>query len=253
MKQRIAFFDFACCEGCQLQVLNLEEDVIGLAKAFDIVSFREAMKEHSDHYDIAFVEGSIVRPVDEERLKEIRRRADVLVALGACACMGGVNAIRNEISPNEVKQIVYGKAAKENENNPYFDAKELRAVDEVVRVDYYIPGCPVDKDEFKSFMTQIAIGKKPELPNYPVCVECKANGNICLFDQGKFCLGPVIRAGCKARCPTYGYYCWGCRGLIPEPNLNAEKEVLQKHGLTPEDIISRFKLFCSKFKGGKSE
>lgn len=248
MKPRVAFFDFASCEGCQLQVINLEESILDLIDAVDIVSFREAMKEHSDEYDIAFIEGSIARPMDAERLKGIREKARILVAIGACACIGGVNALRNQFSVEEVKKRVYANAdVNININgNPYFDAFPLKAVDEVVKVDYYIYGCPIDRDEFGKVVTALVLGKKPEIPNYPVCVECKKKENVCVFEEGKFCLGPVTRAGCNARCPTSEAGCEGCRGLLDDPNTDSELEVLQKYGLTLQDALDKFKLFCYK-------
>ncbi len=246
-KIRVAFFDFASCEGCQLQVIDLEESILDLVEIVDVVSFREAMKEHSDDYDIAFIEGSIVRPMDEERLKYIRSRARILVALGACACIGGVNALRNQFSAKDVKKMVYGDADDADiKGNPYFDLLPLKAVDEVVKVDYYIHGCPIDKREFGRMITALALGKEPEIPNYPVCVECKKNGNVCVFEEGKFCLGPVTRAGCDARCPSNGSGCEGCRGLLDDPNIDSELEVLQKYGLTLEDALDKFRIFCYK-------
>ena len=249
MKPKVAFFDFAGCEGCQLQVVNLEESILDLIDIVEVVSFREAMKEHSDDYDIAFIEGSIARPMDEERLRGIRSKAKILVALGACACMGGVNALRNQFPVNDLKKMVYGGAdPKHIENNPYFDIFPVKAVDEVVKVDYYIPGCPINRDEFARVVTALVLGEKPVLPNYPVCVECKKRGNICVFEEGKFCLGPVTRAGCDAICPTNGDGCEGCRGLLDDPNTQSELEVLQKYGLTLDEALDRFNVFCYKAK-----
>ena len=168
MKPRVAFFDFASCEGCQLQIANLEEEILDLISIVDVVSFREIMKEHSDDYDIAFVEGSIMRPIDADRLRKIRSNAKILVALGACATSGGINKIRNQWPAEEVKKEVYGDA--DIEDNEFFDAFQTKAVNEVVPVDYYIYGCPIDRDEFKHVVTALALGKKPEIPNYPVCV-----------------------------------------------------------------------------------
>jgi len=250
MKPKVAFFDFASCEGCQLQIINLEESILDLINIVDVVSFREAMKEHADNYEIAFIEGSIVRPMDEERLKKIRERANILVALGACACIGGVNSLRNQYTAEEVKSMVYGDA--DMKDNAFFDIlPETKAVDEVVRVDYYIPGCPINRDEFARVVTALALGKKPVLPNYPVCVECKKNGNICVFEEGKFCLGPVTRAGCGAICPTNQDGCEGCRGLLDDPNTQSELEVLQKYGLTLKEALDQFKMFCYKAEVGK--
>lgn len=247
MKPKVAFFDFASCEGCQLQIINLEESVIDLIEIVDIVSFREAMKEHSDDYDIAFVEGSIARPMDEERLKAIRARAKILVALGACACIGGINAMRNQYSVDEVKKVVYGDV--EIKGNEYFDVFPAKSVDEVVKVDYYVRGCPISKEEFKDLITSLVLKKEPEIPSYPVCVECKKRENICVFEDGKFCLGPITRAGCNAICPTNGSGCIGCRGLIENPNKDSELEILQKYGLKLEDALNRFKIFWSKEEG----
>ncbi len=244
MKPRVAFFDFASCEGCQLQVVNLEEKILDLIDVVEVVSFREAMKEHSDEYDIAFIEGSIMRPMDEERLKKIRKNAKILVALGACACIGGVNKLRNEWSVENVKKEVYGNA--DIKDNKFFDAFPTKAVDEVVEVDFYIPGCPINKVEFAKVVSHLAIGKTPRLPNYPVCVECKKNENICVFELGKFCLGPVTRAGCNAICPTFGDGCEGCRGYLDNPKMQQQKDILRKYGVKFDDMMKRFNMFNYK-------
>lgn len=244
MKPKVAFFDFASCEGCQLQVVNLEEKILDLIEVVEVVSFREAMKEHSDEYDIAFIEGSIMRPMDEERLKKIRKNAKILVALGACACIGGINRLRNEWPVEEVKKEVYGDA--NIEGNKFFDAFPTKAVDEVVDVDFYIPGCPINKVEFAKVVSHLAIGKTPRLPTYPVCVECKKNENICVFELGKFCMGPITRAGCNAICPTYGDGCEGCRGYLDDPKMQQQKDVLRKYGVKFDDMMKRFNMFNYK-------
>jgi coenzyme F420-reducing hydrogenase gamma subunit len=244
MKPKVAFFDFASCEGCQLQVVNLEEKILDLIDVVEVVSFREAMKEHSDEYDIAFIEGSIMRPMDEERLKKIRKNAKILVALGACACIGGVNRLRNEWSVDNVKKEVYGNA--DIEGNRFFDAFPTKAVDEVVDVDFYIPGCPINKVEFAKVVAQLAIGKTPRLPSYPVCVECKKNENICVFELGKFCLGPVTRAGCNAICPTFKDGCEGCRGYLDDPRMEAQKDVLEKYCISFDEMMKKFNMFNYK-------
>ncbi len=247
MKPKVAFFDFASCEGCQLQVVNLEEKVLDLVDMVQVVSFREAMKEHSDDYDIAFVEGSIMRPMDEERLKKIRHNATLLVALGACACIGGVNRLRNKWPVTEVMAEVYGHAAIEG--NPYFDVLPTRAVNEVVAVDAYIPGCPIDRNEFAKAVTSLAVGRKPDLPAYPVCVECKKNENICVFELDQFCLGPITRAGCNAICPSNGEGCDGCRGFLEDLRVNAMKDVLRKHNVSMDRMLKRFNLYNYKREG----
>lgn len=247
MKPKVAFFDFASCEGCQLQIVNLEEKILDLIEVVDVVSFREAMKEHSDDYDIAVIEGSIMRPMDEERLKGIRENADILVALGACACTGGLNKLRNMWPVDKVKERVYGDA--DIEDNPLFDAFPTKAVDEVVKVDYYIPGCPIDREEFTKIMVSLAMGKKPKLPQYPVCVECKKNENVCVFELGQFCMGPITRGGCKAICPTHGEGCDGCRGYLDDPRINAQKDVLRKYGVSLDEMMKRFNMYNYKKEG----
>ncbi len=246
-KPRVAFFDFSSCEGCQLQIANLEEEILELIDIVDVVSFREVMKEHSDDYDIAIVEGSIMRPMDVERLKKIRKQAKLLVALGACATIGGVNKIRNQWPPAEVKKEVYPDA--DLENNAYFDAFPTKALDEVVPVDYYIHGCPINRDEFKRVITALALGKKPDIPTYPVCVECKKNENVCLFELGKFCLGPITRAGCNAICPTHGSPCDGCRGILKKPQIECVMEILKRYDLTYEEMKNR----CTIYNYNKGE
>jgi sulfhydrogenase subunit delta len=242
-KPRIAIFDFACCEGCQLQIVNLEEEILSLLGAADVVEWREAMSETSGEYDIVLIEGSITRPEDEERLKQIRSRAKVLVALGACATIGGINKLKNNFADlEEVKRCVYGKAA----SKPHLATAPVKAVDEVVPVDYYVHGCPMDRGEFTYIVRSLLMGKKPEIPEYPVCVECKAKGNPCLWQYDQVCLGPIIRAGCGARCPSSGFRCFGCRGYIDNPNVEAARDVINRFGLNVDDLKTKMVLFGSK-------
>lgn len=243
-KPRVAFFDFACCEGCQLQVINLEEELIDLLGHVDVVEFREAISDRSDEYDIAFVEGSITRPQDEDRVRHIRERAKVLIALGACATTGGVNALKNNFDLEEVKRCVYGDAA----SMPHLSTAKTKAVHEVVPVDYKIHGCPVDRKELTYVVKCLLLGKKPEIPTYPVCVECKMKENVCRFELGEFCMGPITRAGCGARCPSAGFWCFGCRGYVDDPNTQAAFDILEKYGLTVEDLLGRMKMFCSNLE-----
>jgi coenzyme F420-reducing hydrogenase gamma subunit len=250
MRPRVAFFDFASCEGCQLQVANLEETLLDVLALVDVVSFREVMKEHSDDYDIALVEGSIARPMDEHRLRQIRERAKVLLAVGACAHLGGVQRLGNRWSPEENKGVVYGGADRRHigDANPFFAQPRHRAVDEIVSVDGIIPGCPISRDEFARVLVALLTGKKPPIPDYPVCVECKKKENVCLFTVGKVCMGPVTRAGCGAACPTFGNECEACRGYVSHPHEQAQTDVLEKYGLTADEIVSRKTLFTSRYQ-----
>ncbi|MFA7485666.1 MAG: hypothetical protein WCZ89_06555, partial [Phycisphaerae bacterium] len=195
--------------------------------------------DQSHEYDIAIIEGSITRPEDEKRLEVIRSRAKVLIALGACATIGGVNKLKNGFQLDEIKQYVYGKDA----SMAHLDTAMTKAVDEVVDVDYKVHGCPIDRKEFTYIVRSLLMGKKPEIPEWPVCVECKAKGNPCLWDYGQVCLGPIIRAGCGARCPSSGFRCFGCRGYIDNPNVNAAKDVIEKYGLSIEKLKGKMILF----------
>jgi coenzyme F420-reducing hydrogenase gamma subunit len=236
-RPKVAFFDFASCEGCQLTVVDSLQTHLDLLNAVEIVQFREAMTEKGEDYQIAFVEGSCTREADEARLLEIREQADVVVALGACAHLGGVNALKNLHPLEDTRRWVYGDKAD------WYGTYEARPIGAVIEVDLAIPGCPIDREEFVRVVKAVLIGKTPPIPDYPVCVECKLKENVCLFDIGKFCLGPVVRAGCDAICPTYGDGCEGCRGFIPHPNQNAMKDVLAKAGLTVEEVMSRMTMF----------
>jgi sulfhydrogenase subunit delta len=239
-KPKVAFFDFACCEGCQLQIANLEEELIGLVGHVDVVEFREVLTGNAPAYDIAFIEGSITRAEDEARIKDIRNRSGLLVSFGACACTGGVNKLKNLRDLTTVRKDVYGDAW----NMPHLDTYPTRAVHEVVKVDAFIPGCPINKQEFLTIVKTILLGLAPKLPDYPVCVECKKKDNVCLYEQGITCLGPVARAGCDAICPTNGAACEGCRGSVPNPNNNSMKEVLAKYDVTLDDIKRKFTIYA---------
>lgn len=237
-KVKVAFFDFASCEGCQLTVVDSLQTHLDLLEMVEIVQFREAMTEKGQDYQIAFVEGSCTRESDEERLFKIREQADLVVALGACAHTGCVNSLKNiQPSLQEVREYVYGDKAD------WYETYPARPIDAVIDIDAFIPGCPIDQGEFVKVVKNVLLGKRPGIPDYPVCVECKLKENVCLLLEGKPCIGPITRAGCDAICPTHGDGCEGCRGLIPHPNENAMKDVLDDAGLTVDEIMSRFTMF----------
>lgn len=244
-KPRVAIFDFACCEGCQLQVVNMEEELLDLISLVTPVAWREAMTEASDAYDIAIIEGSITRPQDAERLKQIRARAKILIALGACATIGGVNRLKNSLPDGKAAAWVYGSSAAQ----PHLYSEKTQAVDEVVKVDFKIHGCPMDNKEFGAIIRSLLTGKTPFVPTYPVCVECKQKGNICRYEYNEVCLGPVIRAGCGARCPSNGFWCFGCRGYCEEPNVKAATDVMDLYGKTSADLKGRLDLFAGEETG----
>ncbi len=236
-KPRIAFFDFACCEGCQLTVLAMGEALLEVLEQVEVVTWREAISEKSDRYDVAVVEGSIVRDSDVERLRRIREQAKILIALGTCATLGGVQALGNNFDRAEMLKLVYG------EHGAGFEAGEVKALSAAVDVDYEVHGCPVNPDEFLTVLKCVLLGKPYRAPNQAVCFECKLRENECLYDLGKICLGPVTRCGCEAICTSSGQSCFGCRGLVEDPNLHAAREILAKYGYTVEEIIGKFHIY----------
>jgi len=238
VKPKVAFFDFASCEGCQLTVVDALQTHLELVNAVEIVQFREAMTEKGEDYQIAFVEGSCTRQEDEARLIKIREQAAIVVALGACAHTAGVNALKNlQPSLQDVRQYVYGDKWE------WYESYPARPISEVIQVDAFIPGCPIDRFEFLKVVKMVLLGKTPAVPDYPLCVECKLKENVCIFDKGGTCLGPVTRAGCDAICPTYGDGCEGCRGPIPHPNRDAMMDVLEEAGLTVAQLMAEMTMF----------
>ena len=238
-KPKVAFFDFTCCEGCQLTVVDSLQTYPELLEVIEIVQFREAMTEKGENYQIAFIEGSCTRLSDEIRLKQIRLQAALVVALGACAHLSGVNSLKSLHPLDEVRQYVYGDKAD------WYETYDARPLEAVIPVDFAIPGCPIDRDEFIACVKALLLGMKPPIPDYPVCVECKLRENSCLYTIEKVCLGPIARAGCKAICPTYGQSCEACRGYITNPNDSSMRQVLAKHNMTVEDITSIYTMFTS--------
>ena len=248
-KPKAAFFDFAGCEGDQLEIVNLEERLLDLVNVVEVVSFREAMSEHSDDYEIAFVEGSITTPHDVERLEEVRSNADIVISIGSCSAFGGINSIRNEQDFETVKERAYGEDAAmfDDPDADLFDSfEQAQPAKAFVEVEYEIPGCPIDGEEFIQTITAILQGGDPSLANHPVCVDCKLAENTCAFDRGEICLGPITRGGgCDATCVSQGTRCWGCRGMVDNPAENAYSEVLQEYGVTTDELVNEFTLYWS--------
>ncbi|MBD3165884.1 NADH:ubiquinone oxidoreductase, partial [bacterium] len=169
------------------------------------------------------------------RLMEIRRRAKILVALGSCACFGGVNRMKNAFEIGELNQGVYGKH--------YRETLPTRSVKEIVNVDLEIPGCPVSKEEVERIVQHLIWDIPWSFPVYPVCFECKQRFNTCLFDKGQLCLGTITRGGCHAVCPSGGLGCWGCRGPVEEANLEEFFRLAREHGCSDAEIDERLAFF----------
>jgi len=230
-KPKVAFFDFACCEGCQLQVANMGEMLLDVLGAIDVVEFREVMSEKWDQdYDVAIIEGSITTPHAIERIKKIRERSKVLIAYGSCATIGGVNGMKNNYSLEDIRKSVYGKDFK------FFETVPTQSVPQTVKVDYLIHGCPVYIPEVVKVLKAVLAGLPYTVPDHAVCVECKLNENVCHYQRGITCLGPITRAGCNSWCINNGNICYGCRGMVSNPNQNGAIDVIKKFKI-PIDLI----------------
>ena len=234
-RPRVAFFELSSCEGCQLQIVNNESGLLDFLSLVTVADFREAMTERSNDYDVAFVEGCVTRQDEENRLRLIRERAKVLVAFGSCACFGGVNQMKNRFSTVWVAQQVYG-------DHPIETAR-ARPLSDIVKTDLSIFGCPVKKEEVERIVTNLVLGRTIVHPKHPVCMECKANENVCLFDLGEPCLGPVTRAGCDAWCPNNRRGCWGCRGPAEDANVDRMVAIMEERGVPFEAVLDRLECF----------
>jgi coenzyme F420-reducing hydrogenase gamma subunit len=234
-KPRVGFFGFTGCEGCQLQIANKEETLEDLLGSIEVMNFRLISSDKLDGYDIAFVEGSITTDADAARLEKIRNQAKILVAMGACACLGGVHKLRERFPLVDTVEEVYGSHAVET--------GPVRKVSDVVNVDIELPGCPISKPEFEWLVRHLILGLEPQFPQYSVCIECKQRLNACVFDMGMICLGPVTRAGCNAICPRNRSGCWGCRGPSEEANYESLVQILRDKGFSEGQIAERATFF----------
>ena len=254
-KPRLGIFSLTGCAGDQLQILNMEDDLLQLAGNFTIVDFQEGSSfVESGPVDVALVEGSVSTEHDKKKLMEIRERSKLVVAFGNCATEGCIQAMKNNQSTLEERlKEVYGVEPG------FFDAVTPKPIREYVKVDLEIPGCPVEKTETLRAITSLLIGSLPNRYTYPVCVECKINEYPCVITEyGKPCLGPLIKAGCDARCPGLGLDCIGCRGPVEgTENFAAEYKMLLDLGYTKEYIIDKLRLFSgeisSDFLGGEDD
>jgi sulfhydrogenase subunit delta len=234
-RPRIAVFDFTGCEGCQLQLANKEETLAAFLGAVEIVAFREISTVAGTDYDVALIEGAITRSDEVERLLTIRSRAKLLVALGSCACYGGVNRLKNAFDLDEANQEVYGNDPKET--------LLTRPIRDVVSVDLEIPGCPVSKSEVERIVQHLIWDLPYRFPAYPVCLECKQRYTICRFEQGELCLGAITRGGCDAPCPAGGLGCWGCRGPAADPNYEEFFTIARDKGYSDREVRERLAFF----------
>lgn len=238
MKPRIAIFSLTGCEGCSLAVLELEDQLLEILDAVEFVNFREAMTERSWDIDIGFVDGAVSTPQDESEVRKFRESCTTLVAMGACACLGGVNTLKNHQTEDDYRTCVYGERAD------WYPTAPARPISEIVTIDQELPGCPIVKEEFLRFVKFALTGRSFRLPEDPVCVECKKNLNGCLYDKGIVCLGPITRGGCNAICPSYGSKCEACRGLVSDQAFRtAEINLREQYDVDVNDALDAARLF----------
>lgn len=208
IRPKLAVWKFASCDGCQLSLLDCEDEILAFAEIVQISHFPEASKiSIPGPYDISLVEGSITTEADKEKILEVRRQSKVLITIGACATAGGIQALRNFANIEEYKELVYARP-------DYIQTLATSTpISHHVKVDYELQGCPINKFQLLEVVTSFVRGKKPAISSSSVCTECKKNGNICVtVAYGIPCLGPVTHAGCDALCPSYRRGCYGCYG-----------------------------------------
>ena len=247
---KIAIFDLTDCEGCELQIVALKEQLLNLSEKVEIVSWRLAQEDgvpdKSDKYDVAIVEGTPLTKHDVKLLNQVRKQAKWLIALGACAHLGGVNSIAEENKRLKLVKKIYSPKYKLKVS----DAKPLSAY---VKVDAIIPGCPADFEEVKRCLAEIAIRRKPKAQHYTVCWECKFNQNHCLLLDGEPCLGPIIRSGCGAVCTSQGIPCYGCWGILKGTNVKGLKKQLERT-IGKREIERRMEIFLGyEMRGGNPD
>ena len=238
-KPTLAVWKFASCDGCQLTLLDCEDELLPLAGRVTIAHFLEASGEVvPGPYDISLVEGSITTPADLQRIQEVRAQSRVLITIGACATTGGIQALRNFADVEEFRAAVYASPG-------YIDTLATSTpIAAHVPVDFELRGCPIDKNQLLEVITAYLAGRKPDIPDTSVCTECKRRGLTCVtVASGTACLGPVTHAGCGALCPAVSRGCYGCFGPMAGANVPALLPVLRNCGLDAGAIDRVFSTF----------
>ena len=238
-RPKLAVWKFASCDGCQLSLLDCEDELLAVAGAVEIANFREASRRIvKGPYDISLVEGSITTPHDAERIHKVRRSSKLLITIGSCATAGGIQALRNFGSVKEYTSIVYP-------NPEYIDTlgKSTPIADHVF-VDLELRGCPINKYQLIEVLSALLNGRKPNIPQHSVCIECKRRGVVCVMvASGVPCLGPVTQAGCGALCPSYSRGCFGCFGPKESPNARSLASQFSEMRMDNRDIVRAFRGF----------
>ena len=240
-KPTVGIFGLTGCAGDQLAIVNCEDQLLDLVSLIDVRDFLMASSENDAicPLDVALVEGAVLTNQDAERLRKIRQRAKALVAIGTCAVWGGVAAMDRGADRRKLLQDVYGEAGLA------YDSVAAQALDEVVKVDLKITGCPIEKEHFLSAIANLLNGNAPIYPEYPVCTECRMFENNCLLiERGEICCGPVTAAGCQARCPALRVPCVGCRGPVADANSSSLLAAFEEKGVDRQAVAARLRTFA---------
>ena len=248
-KPKLAVWKFASCDGCQLSILDCEDELLSIANAVDIAYFPEASRVMAKGpYDISLVEGSVTTPHDDARIQQIRNASKLLVTIGACATAGGIQALRNFKDVKEYASIVYASPQ-------YIDSLgKSTPISDHVQVDYQLWGCPINKRQLVEVLSAFLNGRKPNIPAHSVCMTCKMHGTVCVMvAHGTPCLGPVTHDGCGALCPSYNRGCYGCFGPKETPNTHSLSEWWTRLGVKDRDIMRVFRTFNANTEAFRRE
>jgi sulfhydrogenase subunit delta len=232
-KLKLAVFKFASCDGCQLSLLECEDELLTVAGLVEIAYFLEASSTMLDGpYDVTLVEGSITTPHDKQRIQEIRKQSKVLITIGACATSGGIQALRNWGDHQEFLQAVYARPE-------YISSLATStAIADHVKVEYELRGCPINRHQLVEVIRTLAAGQRPRMPSHSVCMDCKLRGTVCIaVAQGVPCLGPITHTGCGAICPAYDRGCYTCFGPAHQANTSSLTSYYQSQGITAEQLV----------------
>lgn len=238
-KPRLGVFKFASCDGCQLSLLDAEDELLAVAGAVEIAYFPEASSRmEPGPYDVALVEGSITTPHDAERIHDVRRESRFLITIGACATAGGIQALRNWGDTTEFVRAVYARPE-------YIKTLATStAIADHVPVDFELRGCPINHHQLVEVLASLIAGRKPRTPSHSVCLDCKRRGTVCVtVAQGLACLGPVTQSGCGSICPAYDRGCYGCYGPGRQANPAALADHLVQLSHSPAELVPLFRNF----------
>jgi len=248
-KPKLAIWKFASCDGCQLSILDCEDELLSIANAVNIAYFPEASRAMAKGpYDISLVEGSVTTPHDDARIQQIRNASKLLVTIGACATAGGIQALRNFKDVKEYASIVYASPQ-------YIDSlSKSTPISDHVQVDYQLWGCPINKRQLVEVLSAFLNGRKPNVPAHSVCMTCKMHGTVCVMvAHGTPCLGPVTHDGCGALCPSFNRGCYGCFGPKETPNTRSLSEWWTRLGVNDRDIMRAFRTFNANTEAFRRE